>query len=117
MPNLRLIALNAAGGAQVAVLASRWCRRVEIIEDEATQPQGLTYQVPDDNFVGTYTVGPATEPLILENPTAQGGGLGPIQGEPQQGSAGSPFFQAATTLFKATSASAAATNIRFRETE
>jgi hypothetical protein len=114
MPNLRLIALNAAGGAQVSVLATRWTRRVEIIEDEATTPQGLIYQVPDDAFVGTYQVGPATEPLILENPTAQGRGAGPIQGAPAQGFTGAP---AATTLFKATSATAAATNIRFRETD
>lgn len=116
MPNLRLISLNAAGGAQVVVTATRWCRRVEVIEDESGIPQGLIYQSPDDNFTGVYQVGAPTEPLVFENPTAQGGGLGPLLGFPQQGSSGAFNFQAASTLFKATSANAA-TKIRFRETE
>src|SRR5579864_4762879 len=46
MPNLRLINLNVAGGAQVNVFSSIPARYAEFIEDESVTPQGLVYQVP-----------------------------------------------------------------------
>lgn len=115
--NIRLIALNAAGGAQVVVSATRWCRRIEVIEDEATTPQGLIFNSPDDGFAQLYQVGPGTEALIFDNSMSQGRGQGPIYGQPVQNSSGAPQFIAATTLFKATSATATTTKIRFREVD
>jgi len=50
MPNLRLINLNAAGGALVNVLSSIPARYAEFIEDESVTPQGLVYQVRKTAF-------------------------------------------------------------------
>lgn len=117
MGTIRLISLNAAGGAQVAVLSTIVARYADFIEDESVPAQGLIYQSPEDNFVGTYQVGPGTEPLKLQNDMAQGRGASPLIGMPTQGSAGAPNFRTADTLLKATSASAVATKIRVRERE
>ncbi len=115
MPNVRLITLPAKGSAPVTINASIAVRRVEIIEDEAATPQGLIFQSQKDNFVSTNTVGPSTEPIILGNPVAQGRGASPILGYPAYNSGGSAI--AATPLFKATSATATPTTIRFTEDE
>ena len=82
--NLRLISVNAAGGATVNVAATRWCRRVEAIEDEGNgnAPQGFSYQSIIDNFTNVRSVGPGTEPVIIQNSESQGRGQGPIIGVP-----------------------------------
>jgi hypothetical protein len=115
----RQIALNAAGGALVVVTLSSFCRRFDVIEDEGGNgPQGLIYQSFEDKFVATNQVGPATEPLIFENDVATtGAGLGNLLGGPAQNSVGAFNNVPATTVFKATSASAATTTIRFREVD
>jgi hypothetical protein len=102
MPNLRLISVNAAGGATVNVVALRWSRRVEAIEDEGNgnSPQGFSTQTPLDNFVSQRGIGPGTEPLIIQNSMSQGGGTGPIIGMPQQGSSSAFNFQAATNILQ-----------------
>lgn len=117
MPNLRLINLNAAGGAQVNVLSSIPARYAEFIEDESVTPQGLVYQVPEDGFAGTYQVGPGTEPIKLQNDMSQGRGHSPLLGMPAQNSPGAFNFRPADTLLKATSATASTTKIRVRERE
>lgn len=116
--NIRKIALNNAAGAQVAVLATQASRKASVMEDAgANAPMGLIYQTKDDKFVGTYQVDGATEPVFIGDDVAwQGGGTGALLGLPAQGTSGDPGFQAATTLFKATSADLAnATTIRFTE--
>jgi hypothetical protein len=117
MPNLRLINLNAAGGPLVIVVSSIPARYAEFIEDESVTPQGLVYQVPEDSFVGTYQVGPGTEPIKLQNDMSQGRGHSPLLGLPAQNSAGAFNFRPADILLKATSATASTTKIRVRERE
>lgn len=109
---LRIIALNAAGGAQVVVNATIGCRRVEIIEDESVQPQGLIFQSIEDNFVNTRQVSPATEPVILGNAVGQGGGISPLLGLGPQLSTQGPV---ASKLWQGTSATAATTKIAVTE--
>jgi|SRR5215469_6447306 len=116
MPNLRLISLNVAGGAQVNVLSSIPARYAEFIEDESVTPQGLVYQVPD-GFAGTYQVGPGTEPIKLQNDMSQGRGHSPLLGMPAQNSPGAFNFRPADTLLKATSASPSRTKIQLTERE
>jgi hypothetical protein len=84
MPNLRLISVAAAGGIAVNVAATRWCRRVEAIEDEGNgnAPQGFSCQTILDGFVNSRGVGPGTQPLIIQNSMSQGRGQGPIIGIP-----------------------------------
>lgn len=115
MPNVRLIPLNASGGAFVTINASIPCRRVELMEDEATTPQGLIYQSVMDNFVTTNTVGPSTEPVILGNVIAIGNAKGPVLGYPVYSSGGSSI--AATPLVKVKSGGAAVTTLRVTEYE
>ncbi|HLJ25319.1 MAG TPA: hypothetical protein VKY85_01265 [Candidatus Angelobacter sp.] len=117
MPAERLIALNAAGGAQVAVLSTIPARYADFMEDESVAPQGLIYQSPEDGFAGTYQVGPATEPLVLANDVARGRGHSPLLGAGQQSSSGAFNFRAADTLLKATSSTQVTTKIRVRERE
>lgn len=115
--NIRKIALNNAGGAQVTVLATQASRKASVIEDASNAPMGLIYQTKDDKFVGTYQVDGQTEPVFIGDDVAwSGGGTGALLGLPAQGSSGDPGFQAATPLFKANSADAAnGTAIRFTE--
>src|SRR6185437_7532539 len=84
MPNLRLISVAAAGGVAVNVAATRWCRRVEVIEDEGNgnAPQGFSCQTILDGFVNSRGVGPGTQPLVIQNSMSQGRGQGPIIGIP-----------------------------------
>lgn len=117
--NMRLIAVAAAGGAPVTVASTRWWRRAEAIEDEGNNntPQGFSAQTPLDGFVTPRGVGPGIEPLVIQNSMSQGGGLGPIMGMPQQGSSGSPFFQAATNLLQNVISLGAATVLAVTEFE
>jgi len=118
MSSVRLIALNAAGGAAVTVLSSIPARRAEIIEDGSISvPTGLIYTSMKDGFKTTFQVAPQTEPIILQNSVAVGNNQGPLLGLPQQNSAGAFNFRAADPLLKATSATAATTAIRVTEDE
>jgi hypothetical protein len=116
MANVRLISVNATGGAQVTVNASGAVCRFEVIEDESVTPQGLVYQIERDRFVGTYQLAPSTQPIIEQNSLRAGRGSSRQLGLPQQGSVGDYGFQAATPLFKVVSV-ALATKIRFTEDE
>jgi hypothetical protein len=112
--NVRLIPLNAAGGAMVQVLATRWVRRMDIIEDGSIAvPTGLIYMSILDNFTTVFQVAPQTEPIILQNSMSQGRGVGPILGFPAQ--TGGQATGVASKVFQATSATAAATTIRVTE--
>lgn len=119
MPKTRLIALNNNGGPLVAVLATGSARRVTGREDEAATTQGLQYVRGDDTSANLNTVGtPGTpdQPQIdIWDSLPFGERGGKLQGLPQQGSAGSPFFRAADTYFKAQSKTGTATTIRVIE--
>lgn len=119
MPNLRLIAVNAAGGAGVNVLATIPSRRVEAMEDEGNNnaPQGFSVQTPLDNFTNNRGLGPGSEPLIIQNSVAQGRGASPIIGLPAQGTAGQFNARAADPLLKNLVSLAAATTVAVTEME
>jgi hypothetical protein len=118
MSNVRLVALNAAGGAIVTISSSIPARRCEIIEDGSIAvPTGLIFTSMKDNFTTTFQVAPQTEPVILGNPTGQGGAIGALLGIPAQNSAGAFNFHTADPLLKATSATAATTKVRVTEDE
>lgn len=108
--NIRKIAVNAAGGAVVSVLSTICARQARVIEDEATTPQGLVYNVPDDGFAGVYTLAPSTQPIILGNEVAAGGATGGLAGNgPQPAN-----FAATITLVKLISVNQA-TSVRVSE--
>lgn len=120
MSRVRLIALNGSGGPMTAVLATIIPRRVRVREDEAAASTGLQYQIPDDGFVNTHTVGTVGTPGVDDAPQIDLGnkstaGAKPILGAPAQSTAGSFNFIAATTLFKAQGKAAGATTIRVHE--
>jgi hypothetical protein len=110
---IRKIPLNAAGGAQVVVLATICSRRVEVVEDGGTAAQGFTYQRPEDGFTGTFQLPSATSQvppgLVLGNIVGHGNNQGGMIGVGPQPNA------AATTLLKATSASATPNAINVNE--
>jgi hypothetical protein len=63
-------------GANVAILATAYARKVKIQEDQSGPPAGIVLTWPDGS-VAAYTV--AEQPVILEN---AGGGAGPLLGVP-----------------------------------
>jgi hypothetical protein len=117
MTNMRLIAVAAAGGLAVNVVATRFCRGVEAIEDEGNNnsPQGFSCQTPTDGFIATRGIGPGTEPLVIQNKIAQGGGQAPVIGMPQQGTAGAFNFRAADNLLQNVISFGAATTLAVTE--
>lgn len=78
-PKITKYAINATGGAFIAILATTWCRYVEIIEDDAAAAVGLQYQLPNDSFTATYDISAAHEPIKLGEPSYQGS-TGPLLG-------------------------------------
>jgi hypothetical protein len=115
MPKTILYSLNSNAGAFTAIPSTIPSRRVEIIEDEATAPQGIQYTLPNDNFVQQYVLNPGTEPIVLGNVLAHGHGYGPVLGLPAQNSGGSSI--PAATYIKMRSNTATATNVRVTEFE
>src|SRR5271156_1319360 len=109
MAHTRLIALNASGGAFVAVSATQVTRRVEIIEDGSANGgtgQGLSYQFNDGSatpFTTTYTIEPQSEPIVLGTPIPQGEGYALVLGTPPDSSGG--YTIAAPLLINLRSAS------------
>lgn len=88
----RVININAAGGALVLVAATAGSRKVVIQECPPAagvwnganwNAQGLNYTLPDDAFVTIYPLLP-DDPLVFDNPIAQGAGGGSLQGGPAQ---------------------------------
>lgn len=116
MAKSRNIALNAAGGAQVLIRCTQACVRMEIIEDEASAPQGLIFQDLLDGFAATKQVTPGTEPLIYGQsaPPARTGCGRPLGYGPQSGAGGAVL---GTLVWQGTSAGAVATTVRVTEYE
>jgi hypothetical protein len=116
MPRLRQISLNGNAGAFVNILATIPTRSIELMEDEATAPQGLQVQGPLDGFATTNVFSFGSEPIQIPNmlryPSA-----GPSLGFPVQGVSGAWNFRAADKLVSARSNGAAATTLRFIENE
>lgn len=116
MARRRLIAVNGSAGALVSVLSSQASSKVFVREDEAAAAQGLTYQLPDDGFTATYTVGvPGTpDQQQISLPMAPTGGSvnRPLLGLPAQ----SGFYnRSADTYLKLRSKTATATSVRVVE--
>lgn len=87
-PKRTIYAINAAGGAVVAIPATASTRKVVIREcppgaggfnDQNFAPQGINYQLPNDGFVTVYPLLPA-DSLEFGNLIAEGKGAGPLQG-------------------------------------
>jgi hypothetical protein len=121
MPKTRLIALNGNGGPLVAVLSTGFARRVTAREDEAAAATGIQYVRGDDTTSTLNTVGtpgtPDQQQIDINDNMQFGSRAGKLQGMPQQNSAGSPFFRAADTYFKAQGKGAGATTLRVIEYE
>ena len=120
MSKTRLIANLPANNAAFTPISATICpRRVEIREDESVTPQGLQYQLPDDNFVTTDMVGTPSTPngpqIVLGNAESQGRGQGPILGLPAQTPGGNSI--AATVLIKIRSNGAGGNAIRVTESD
>lgn len=111
-PKTYKVAVPANTGAYAPIVPKTWARRIEIIEDDAAS-QGLTYQLPDDNFVTTYTVTDAHEPIVLGSGPNQPYG-GRLIGYPQQKDAFGNNTGGATVI-QVRSNSATATNVIVRE--
>lgn len=123
MPAHRLIALNNNAGAFVAVVSTIHARRAYVREDESVTSKGLQYQIPDDGFVNTYTVGtpgtPDQQQISLPDPANVGlRGNARLIGAPAQGVVGAFNRIAATTLINLRSKDGAAgTTVRVVEVE
>jgi hypothetical protein len=120
MPNTRLIGVNGSGGPFTAILATIFSRRVRIREDEAAASTGLQYQMQDDGFTRTQTVGTVGTPSTDDAPQIDLGNRAishpkPILGGPAQGVSGAFNFIPATTLVKVQGKAAGATTIRVHE--
>jgi len=118
MPKTTLVTLNGNAGAFTSINSTIPARRVEIVEDQSVSPQGLIYQLPDDNFTNSYQVAvpgsPDAPQIILGNKESQGRGQGPILGLPQQTPGGQTI--PATTYIKVKSAGVGGGN-KIRVTE
>ena len=117
-----VVAINATGGAFTDIVATIWCRRVEIVEEalagggETVLQQGLQYKLPGDGFTAVHTQD-AGQPIVLGEPNHLGCS-GPLLGKPAQSS---PSISgtgvetiAATVLCKVLSMNLA-TNVRVSE--
>jgi len=109
----QLVAVNGSGGAYVSVPAPMFTRMFTVREDEAGTPQGLTYQLPDDNFVNTYTVGTPGSPdqpqITRGHVSMTGNAMAPLLGLPTQTGLQA---RAADTLIKLRSKTVTATSVR-----
>jgi hypothetical protein len=121
-PKRTIYAINAAGGAIVAIPATAASRKVVITEcppgggtfnDANFAPQGLNYQLPNDGFVTIYPLLPA-DSLVLGNLIAEGKGAGPLQGYPAQQDPGGRTIPA-FIYAKIISATATATQVMVLE--
>jgi hypothetical protein len=111
----RLIAINATGGALVAILATGPTCSIEVREDDLAAATGFAYQSAEDNFATLNTLATTSEPLQIPN-VGRYPMHGPLLGLNAQGVAGAFNFTAATTLLKAIS-KAGATTLRFIEND
>ena len=116
MAKTRNIALNAAGGAQIVIRCTIPCRRMEIIEDNDVNAQGLIWQDMLDAFAATKTCSAQIEPLIFQQDAGpQTGGRGRLLGYgPQTDDHGNSRL--GTAVFQGTSAGLAIT-VRVTEYE
>lgn len=89
MPNMRLIPLNGNAGATVEIVATIPSRRIELIEDEATTPQGVAFKTLMDGFTNTRSVGILRQPFVIVGSASFNNGKGPILGYPAYNSGGS----------------------------
>ena len=110
----RLISLNGTGGAFVNIYCISFCQQVEMMEDEASTPQGLQIESLIDNFATLNTFGAGDEPLYIPNIHRHSEG-GALLGFPAQGLSSAFNYQAAPLVVMARSASATATVLRFTE--
>lgn len=125
-PKRRVVAVNGSAGAFVSISPTLpFCRKMEITEcppgsgtftnasPNDYQPQGLNYQLVDDNFVATIALVPA-DTLRFGDDVAQGTGLGRALG-------GVAYTDASGTavttnvLVKLRSATVTATQVEVRE--
>ena len=112
-PKITKYAVNGSGGAYVSIPATTWCRYVEIIEDDAATAQGLTIQLPADNFGSTDSISAAHEPFKLGEPAYQGS-TGNLLGYTATSDARGNSYPA-TTLCKVRSLTATATTVQVKE--
>ena len=120
MSRVRLITLNGNAGPMTSILATGFCRRVRVREDEAAASTGLQYQTPEDNFSETHTVGTLGTPGVDDAPQIDLANKAtshpkPLLGGPAQNQAGAFNAIPATTLLKAQGKAAGATTIRVHE--
>lgn len=119
--NVRTIALNNNAGAYTTVLATQWTWRAEILEDNSVTAQGLQYNLPaptssdpsNPSWIGPFSIGTVTEPIILGEPLPMGHGHAPTIGHGPDASGGTTL--AATPLIQIRSATATTTTIRITE--
>lgn len=108
--------LPVKGAAPLAIVATQPTRRVLIHEDDAAAEQGIVLFYPDDKFTQGYTYAGAKQPVAIGQDLARGRGRGNFVGMPiQKDAGGTVTLSPATTLFKATSATATATSIVVEE--
>lgn len=91
---------NLTSGANVAIEAQTYARKVRIEEDESGPPAGIVLTWPDGT-VAEYSA--SQQPVVLENP---GGGAGPLLGVPASQPANQSYVGAgvnATTYCQAKS--------------
>lgn len=118
-PKRTLIQVPATGGAVVLVSATKTARYVEIQEVPPSNfdnnanpyaPQGLLYQLPDDNFTQSYGLVPGAVLLFGDLNWRSKPSIGQIKMTDPAGQA-----IAATPYVKVLSATATATQIELRE--
>ena len=93
----------AKGAAPLDVPATIVARGVEVVEDEAQEPVGLIYGLPDNGGVPMFTVLADKQPLELGNKVSNYKGDGQVLGLPVQKSRDGVLLRPADTLFSVTS--------------
>lgn len=81
----QLINVPASGNAPVAVSATTFATRVEIIEDGSGTAAGLNATFPDDNFTTAYQYPPGQQPIVRGVDQVTGApGRSPLIGKPSR---------------------------------
>lgn len=120
-PKRRVVAVNGSAGAFISISPTLpFCRKMEIVECPPStwdgtnfSPQGLNYQLADDNFATTIPQLPG-DTIRLGDDVAQGTGLGRALGGVAYTD---PSGTAVTTnvLIKLKSSTVTATQVECRE--
>jgi hypothetical protein len=106
--------LNGSAGAFTDIPCTRWCRRMEIIEDDSNAAnQGLDAKFSDDNYVQSFRFSFGVQPITVGDPIPQGNAKGHMIGGPANNSGGGS--KTADVPVKLRSATATATVVRVVE--